>query len=308
MGKNKLRKFAEMETIPFVFQYPYGRLVAEDVAGDSGEGRSVETPCDASEDAATCVHAPITAADVAGRSTFPLRGRWHSEFFRNEGPIILELGCGKGEYTVALARRFPEANFIGVDIKGARMHAGATAARDLGLTNVAFVRTSIELIEAFFAPGEVDHIWITFPDPQMKKVRKRLTSTRFLEVYRRLTGTGGSVRLKTDSPFLYTYTREMVRLNALPIYADVPDLYTPGADIPADMAEIMDIRTHYERQWLDRGLTIKYLHFGLPEAENASLVEYTEDIPEDTYRSYSRGQVQCPDRCPVPPVRDLEPR
>lgn len=301
MGKNKLRKFAEMETIPFVFQYPYGRLVSEETSCDASKTASDGENC-----AESCLRAPMTAADVADRSTFPLRGRWHSDFFRNDGPIVLELGCGKGEYTVALARRFPEANFIGVDIKGARMHTGATAARDLGLTNVAFVRTSIELLEAFFAPGEVDHLWITFPDPQMKKVRKRLTSTRFLRMYRRLTGVGGSVRFKTDSPFLYTYTRELVHLNDMPVYADVPDLYAPWADIPANMSGIMDIRTHYERQWLDRGLTIKYLHFGLPEDSEAPLAEYTEDIPEDTYRSYSRGQVQRPDLCPPPPVSDLD--
>ena len=307
MGKNKLRKFAEMEHISFVFQYPYSRLAAEGMAwpagSNGGDGNNAESYYGHNSHNS---HNGNTEASVsAGRPAFPLRGRWHEDFFHNRGPIILELGCGKGEYTVALAQRFPQANFIGVDIKGARMHSGATAAQRLGLANVAFVRTSIELLEAFFAPGEVDHLWITFPDPQMKKARKRLTSTRFLPMYRRLCGPGGSVRLKTDSPFLYTYTRGLAHLNRLAVYADIPDLYAAGTHIPDDMADIMDIRTHYERQWLDRGLTIKYLHFGLPTDEGAALEEYTEDIPEDTYRSYSRGQVQCPDACPVPPVTDL---
>ena len=304
MGKNKLRKFAEMETIPFVFQYPYARLSGRG-AEERGEREANGESGENGENGESGEERGTEIAEVIAHSAFPLRGRWHSDFFRNDGPIILELGCGKGEYTVALAQRFPEANFIGIDIKGARMHTGATAAQRLGLTNVAFLRTSIELIEAFFAPGEIDHLWITFPDPQMKKVRKRLTSTRFLSVYRRLTGAGGSVRLKTDSPFLYTYTRQLVRLNALPVYADISDLYAPDAPIPANMEAIMDIRTHYERQWLERGLTIKYLHFGLPENEDAVLEEYTEEIPEDTYRSYSRGQVQCPEICPTPAVTDL---
>ena len=139
MGKNKLKKFREMETLECVFQYPFG---------------------------------------VLREKGFPLRGRWHEDYFRNDGPIVLELGCGKGEYTVGLARRYPGKNFIGIDIKGARMWTGACQARDGQLTNVAFVRTNIELLSHFYAPGEVSEIWITFPDPQMKKVRKRLTSTR----------------------------------------------------------------------------------------------------------------------------------
>ncbi len=146
--KNKLAKFSEMNTIDFVFQYPFAEL------------------------------------ERAGG--FPLRGRWHSEFFGNSNPITLELGCGKGEYTVGLAERVPGRNYIGVDIKGARMWRGATQARDAAMSNVAFIRTDIELIDRFFAPGEVDEIWITFPDPQMKKTRKRLTSTRFLELYRKI--------------------------------------------------------------------------------------------------------------------------
>lgn len=248
MGKNKLKKFADMETIDFVFQYPFSRLQQDG---------------------------------------FPLKGRWHADFFRNNNPIVLELGCGKGEYTVGLARRFPDKNFIGVDIKGARMWTGASEARESQMTNVAFLRTSIELIESFFAHGEVSEIWITFPDPQMKKVRKRLTSTRFMDLYRKVLVDGGKIHLKTDSPFLYRYTSLMTSLNSLPVEADTDDLYASGQ---AD--EILDIKTHYERQWLARGLTIKYICFGLPS--NGALDEPDEDIEQDTYRSYSRGYIQMP--------------
>lgn len=252
MGKNKLRKFAEMENLPLVFQYPYRTLQA---------------------------------------GGFPLRGRW-SEFFGNANPITVELGCGKGEYTVGLARRFPERNFIGIDIKGARMYSGASAATAEGLKNVAFVRTSIELLEAFFAPGEVAELWITFPDPQMKKVNKRLTGTRFIEMYRRVLAPGALVHLKTDSPFLYDYTLMMARHNGLAI-ADA------NADIDASGARAADpvlaIYTHYERQWLDRGLTIRHLAFD--PAGPAPLAEPPEadELAHDTYRSYSRGYIQMPD-------------
>lgn len=248
MGKNKLKKFADMETIDFVFQYPFSKL---------------------------------------RESGFPLKGHWHEEFFGNNNPIVLELGCGKGEYTVGLARRFPDKNFIGVDIKGARMWTGASQARDQELTNVAFLRTSIELIDSFFAPGEVEEIWITFPDPQMKKARKRLTSTRFMELYRKILADGGTIHLKTDSPFLYRYTSLMTDLNRLPVDAATDDLYASGL---AD--DILDIKTHYERQWLERGLSIKYIKFALPAV--GELQEPDEEIEPDTYRSYSRGYIQMP--------------
>lgn len=248
MGKNKLKKFADMETIDFVFQYPFSRL--------NSEG-------------------------------FPLKGRWHSDFFKNQNPIVLELGCGKGEYTVGLARRFPDKNFIGIDIKGARMWTGATQARNENLKNVAFVRTSIELLQSFFAPGEVSEIWITFPDPQMKKVRKRLTSTRFMDLYRHVTADNAAIHLKTDSPFLFEYTSQMTELNHLPIVIKTDDLYSSGL---AD--DILDIKTHYERQWLDRGLTIKYISFLLPRL--GDLAEPDTEIEFDTYRSYSRGYIQMP--------------
>lgn len=248
MGKNKLKKFREMEENALVFQYPWARLQTE---------------------------------------AFPLRGRWHEDFFHNDNPIVLELGCGKGEYTVGLGREFPEANYIGIDIKGARMWTGASKALEAGMTNVAFLRTDIELLPYFFAPGEVAEIWITFPDPQMKKVRKRLTSTRFMELYRRVTSPGARINLKTDSPFLYTYTREMARLNNFAMLADTGDLYTSHAGDP-----ILNIRTYYEQQWLDRGLTIKYIAFALPH--ETALCEPDIDIERDTYRSFSRGYIQCP--------------
>ena len=227
MGKNKLRKFAEMENLPMVFQYPYG------VLRDKG---------------------------------FAMRGHWHEEFFGNGNPITVELGCGKGEYAVGLARRFPERNFIGIDIKGARMWTGAKSAAAEGLRNVAFVRTSIELLEHFFAPGEVAEIWITFPDPQMKKATKRLTGTRMVELYRRVLAPGATVHLKTDSPFLYAYTEMMCRHNGLAIRCADADI-----DAGARAADpVLAIRTHYESQWLDRGLTIRYLAFGADGKESLS--------------------------------------
>ncbi len=240
-----------MEQIDFVFQYPFSALASQG---------------------------------------FPLKGRWR-EHFGNDHPITLELGCGKGEYTVGLARLHPERNYIGIDIKGARMHTGATAAQREGLGNVAFLRTTIELLESFFAPGEVDEIWITFPDPQMKKVRKRLTSTRFLDLYRRVLRNGGTVRLKTDSPFLYTYTTLMLGASGITPEAATDDLYA------SPLAEVLPpIRTHYEAQWLSRGLTIKYVSFPLRATD--TLVEPDADIPFDTYRSYSRGYLETH---PLPP-------
>lgn len=252
MSKNKLKKFSEMETIPFVFQYPYARI--------QNQG-------------------------------FPYRGRWRQDVFDNDNPIVVELGCGKGEYTVGLAAREPHKNYIGIDIKGARMHTGAVAALKAGMTNVAFVRTSIEMLDAFFALGEVNEIWITFPDPQMKKTRKRLTSSRFLDLYRRVLSADGVVHLKTDSPFLYAYTTRLIDANprVFTLMRDTADLY---ADTPVP-GEHLDIRTHYEQQWLDRGLSIKYLKFAIDPNETITEVD-DSDIEQDTYRSYSRGYIQMP--------------
>ena len=251
MGKNKLKKFDEMDRMDIVFQYPWAEL------------------------------------QQAG---FPQRGRWHEAFFKNENPIVLELGCGKGEYTVGLADADPQRNYIGIDIKGARMWTGARRATDTGMSNVAFVRTDIELLHYFFAPGEVDEIWITFPDPQMKKVRKRLTSTRFLDLYRKVLRDGGHINLKTDSPFLYTYTSILCRENGIIPDADTDNLYASEL-----VDDILSIRTYYEQQWLDRGLTIKYLRF--PLEHGTALREPEVEIEHDTYRSFSRGELQCPELC-----------
>lgn len=217
--------------------------------------------------------------------TFPLRGCWRSDYFHNDRPIVLELGCGRGEYTVGLARRFPDKNFIGVDIKGARMWFGATEADRDSLTNVAFLRTNIEIIQLFFAPGEVEEIWLTFSDPQMKRAKKRLTSTWFMQRYRQFLVDGGLVHVKTDSNFLFTYTSLMAATNGFPVLFSTTDLYhTDGID--AATADILSIRTYYESQWMERGIPIKYLKMALP-AEGA-LSEPDVDIPTDDYRSYKR--------------------
>lgn len=246
MGKNKLKKFSDMDTFPNVFQYPFS---------------------------------------VLQTTGFPLKGKWNEEFFHNDRPIILELGCGKGEYAVGMARRFPECNFIGVDIKGARMWTGAKQSVEDGMKNVAFLRTNIELIASFFAPGEVSEIWITFPDPQMKKVNKRLTSTRFLKLYKEILKPNGLIHLKTDSPFLYAYTDAMVKENQFNVEVNTDDLYHSGL---AD--DILEIRTFYEQQWLARGLSIKYIKWHLDF--DRELVEPDIDLEFDTYRSFSRGYLE----------------
>lgn len=254
MGKNKLKKFAEMETFHNVFQ-----CGAREMVEDS----------------------PVVA----------MRGKWHAEYFQNDNPIVLELGCGRGEYTVGLAQRDPNKNYIGIDIKGARMWAGAKQAELAGMRNVAFLRTNIEMLAHFFAPNEVAEIWITFPDPQMKKATKRLTSTYFMQRYRQLLRPDGIIHLKTDSPFLYTYTQAMIMENHYPLVVDTDNLYGEvlnGNEHSAeDVSEACALQTHYEKQWLDRGLTIKYLRWQLPA--EPSLVEPEIEIEKDTYRSYGRN-------------------
>lgn len=223
---------------------------------------------------------PYSAVDNV---PFDMKGNWHKQFFKNENPIVLELGCGRGEYTVGLGHLFPDKNFIGVDIKGARMWTGATEALQADMKNVAFLRTNIEIIDRFFAPGEVSEIWLTFSDPQMKKATKRLTSTYFMERYRKFLTDNGIIHLKTDSNFMFTYTRYMIEKNRLPVEVMTEDLYHSGM---AD--EILSIKTYYEQQWLERGLNIKYVKFHLPQ--EGALQEPEVEIELDEYRSYNRSK------------------
>ena len=217
---------------------------------------------------------------------FDMRGHWGEQYFHNDNPIVLELGCGKGEYTVDLAKQHPDINFIGVDIKGARMWTGATEATREGLKNVAFLRTNIEIIDRFFAENEVQEIWLTFSDPQMKNPRKRLTSTYFMERYRRFLVDGGLIHLKTDSNFLFTYTTYMVEKNHLPLVFRTEDLYHDEQSANNVEPATLSIQTYYESMWIARGLNIKYMKFRLPH--NGALEEPDVEIELDDYRSYHR--------------------
>ena len=246
MGKGKLAKFAEMAQNPLVLEPRYNPTAEK--ADD-----------------------------------FTLQGNWNRDFFHNQNPIVLELGCGRGEYTVGLAQLYPNRNFIGVDIKGSRMWTGATDALNKGLGNVAFLRTNIEFIWQFFGKEEVSEIWLTFSDPQMKKATKRLSSTYFLERYRRFMTDGGLIHLKTDSNFLFTYTREMLKANDITPEVCTRNLYEYTGD---DTVEARSFQTYYEGMWRDRGIDIKYLRFRLPQ--QGTLTEPDVEIPLDEYRSYSR--------------------
>jgi tRNA (guanine-N7-)-methyltransferase len=212
-----------------------------------------------------------------------MKGKWNELFFKNKHPIVLELGCGKGEYTVGLGKLFPNKNFIGIDIKGARMWTGAKQALENSMRNVAFLRTHIELINNFFDKGEVSEIWITFPDPQMSKVNKRMTSTRFMKLYREVLIDKGLIHLKTDSNFMFTYTCEMIQANRFQVIVETDDLYHSHL-----CDEILSIQTFYEQQWLDRGLNIKYIRF-VCEARDKYL-EPEIEIEPDSYRSFNRSK------------------
>jgi len=193
-----------------------------------------------------------------------LKGRWHDEWFGNNNPIVLELGCGKGEYTVGLASRYPGKNIIGIDIKGARMWRGAKESHNMQLPNATFLRTRIEFTGSFFAPGEVNEIWLTFPDPQMKRQRekKRLSGPYFLNLYRQYLNDNGIVHLKTDCRELYDYTLSLLKVNGLEIISSATDLYRDMPDDP-----LLSIRTHYEEIFLSRGIPITYLSFRLPNGK-----------------------------------------
>ncbi len=196
----------------------------------------------------------------------PIKGCWGEKIFHNDKPIVLELGCGRGEYTIDLALRDPSCNYIGVDIKGARLWKGAKYAHENGLGNVAFLRTRIEFIEAFFAPGEVAEIWLTFSDPQLKSENNRLTSPRFLERYRKFLKPGGVIRLKTDSMFLHQYSKAMTRDNGLNVLACSEDLYGPDKEMLLASGEsdaLFEVQTYYEKMFLEQGLKITYLAFNI---------------------------------------------
>lgn len=230
MGHDKLRRFAENETF-------------------------------------SCLLQP-SASDVLAEGYFnltdhPVKGHWNGMFFPQGAPdrgIVLELGCGKGEYTIDLAQRDPSLNYIGVDIKGARLWKGAKYATENGLPNVAFLRTRIEFIPAFFAPGEVSEIWLTFSDPQPKSPNARLTSPVFLDRYRKFLKPGGIVHLKTDSVLLHEYTREVCTAEGLRVLCCTDDLYGSDASVPPGVREV---QTFYEKMFLEKGSKITYMSFVL---------------------------------------------
>ena len=219
MGKDKLRRFAENDTFHNMFQEQY--------------------------------------LDLKEKGGFFLKGKWRQEFFKNDNPIVLELGCGKGEYTVGLAEKYIEKNFIGIDIKGARMWRGCKTSNENGMNNVAFIRSRIEIIDMYFGENEVDEIWITFPDPQLKKPNKRLTSNRFLERYRKVLKKGGIIHLKTDSQELYSFTMDEVLLpNKMNVLFHSNDLYASGLN-----DDVIEINTFYEGIYLKQAKPITYIKF-----------------------------------------------
>lgn len=241
MGHGKLRKFAENETFGCLLQ-PSSEELLQD--------------------------------GYFNLKDHPIKGRWGGEMFGNDNPIVLELGCGKGEYTIDLALRDPSRNYIGVDIKGARLWKGAKEATMRNLPNVAFLRTRIEFITSFFAPGEVSEIWLTFSDPQMKSENSRLTSPLFLERYRSFLAPGGVINLKTDSMFLHQYTRAVCARNSLSVLACTEDLYGSG-HLP--MPELYEVQTFYEKMFLEQGYKITYLRFVI---DREGAFEYPDDPGE----------------------------
>ena len=229
MGKKKLSRFRELESLERVIQPPFEEVFGKD---------------------------------------YYLKGKWCSEIFGNDHPLILELGCGKGEYTVGLARQNTGKNYMGLDIKGARIWTGAKSAHNEGLVNAAFLRTRIDFISSFFAPGEIDEIWITFPDPQSKRARhkKRLSGPLFLNRYRAFLKDGGRIHLKTDNLQLYTSTLDLISYNDLLLELHSADVY--GEDWSN---EAVSIQTYYEKGFLAQGFKIKYLCFRLPAGKEICL-------------------------------------
>ena len=225
MGKGKLERFAQNATFEHVVQPTFAELI---------------------------------------NTGFPLKGKWNSDFFHREAPLVLELGCGKGEYTTGLAQLYPERNYIGVDIKGARIWRGAATAKEKGLTNVGFLRTHVDHLLRVFGPHEISEIWLTFSDPQIGKDRKKLTSPLFQARYKEVLKPGGLINLKTDSPELYGYTLEQIAEHRLPLFEKSDDVY--GELVPRSTPEfqaVMNIRTFYEQMWLGEGKKIHYCRFGI---------------------------------------------
>lgn len=221
MGKNKLERFAENSTFKNLIQLSY--------------------------------------EEITNLGQCPFKGKWRSEFFGNDKPIVLELGCGKGEYTVGLARKYPEKNFIGIDIKGARLWRGCKTSNEENMKNVAFVRTHIQMITSYFDANEVDEIWITFPDPQLKKPNKRLTSERFLQLYSQILKPQGLIHLKTDSAELYDFTlNEVLIPSSRDVIYHTADLYHSDFN-----EEVIEIQTFYESMYLKEGKPITYIKFRL---------------------------------------------
>ncbi len=220
MAKRKLQRFAELETMQRVFQYPYYKI----------------------------------------ESKPDLQGNWNKEVFKRDAPLIVELGCGRGEYTIGLAQHYPEKNYVGVDIKGARLWRGAKTANDDNMLHVAFLRTNVELIPHFFAAHEIDEIWLTFPDPQPTDNReaRRMTNQKFLNIYQQLLKKGGTLHLKTDSLFLFEYTMEMLKAVKGEYLHQTTDLYA-HPEVSFDLS----IKTTYEKIFSDQGFKINYLAFRL---------------------------------------------
>lgn len=239
MGKDKLRRFAENLTFDCMIQPEFEDIFHRD---------------------------------------HPLKGRWHQDFFHNNKPIVLELGCGKGEYTIALAQRDPDRNYIGIDIKGARMWRGAKTATEQNMKNVAFVRTRIEFINSFFGEGEISEVWITFPDPQLKtrRAKKRLTAPLFLERYAKMLSENGVINLKTDSQHLFAYTSAVIDHFSLPCEVANDDIYGSGY---AD--EVLSVKTAYEQMFLERGLPITYTRFSLGGQQNFEWFDWEGDDVEE---------------------------
>lgn len=219
-SKNKLKRFGENATFENVFQPTREEVVSEN---------------------------------------FVLKGKWNAEFFKNQNPIVLELGCGKGEYSVGLAEKYPNKNFIGIDVKGARFWRGAKTAVETGLNNVAFVRTQIELLDFVFSENEVDEIWITFPDPQInyKRTKHRMTNTEFLQLYKKILKKDGIMNLKTDSEFMYGYTLGLLHGEGHEVlYANHNVYVNEGSP-----SEVTSIQTFYEKQYLEINKAITYIRF-----------------------------------------------